>query len=61
MRAGLSRAKMRAGSATRTSADVSGPARGVGGEIHYLIERPSYPAETRYYYADLDNLGSIQK
>jgi len=32
----------------------------VGGEIHYLIERPSFPPETRYYYADLDNLGSIQ-
>jgi hypothetical protein len=32
----------------------------VGGEIHYLIERPSYPAETRIYYADLDNLGAIQ-
>jgi PAS domain S-box-containing protein len=31
----------------------------VGGEIHYLIERPSYPEESRYYYADLDNLGSI--
>src|SRR3989440_1103211 len=31
----------------------------VGGEIHYLIERSSYPAETRYYYADLDNLGSV--
>jgi two-component system, NtrC family, sensor kinase len=31
----------------------------VGGEIHYLIERPSYPPETRYYYADLDNLGAI--
>ena len=31
----------------------------VGGEIHYLIERPSYPQESRYYYADLDNLGSI--
>ncbi len=31
----------------------------VGGEIHYLIERPSFPAETRFYYADLDNLGSI--
>ena len=26
----------------------------VGGQIHYLIERPSYPPETRYYYADLD-------
>ena len=32
----------------------------VGGEIHYFIERPSYPSETRNYYADLDNLGSIQ-
>lgn len=32
----------------------------VGGEIHYLIERPSFPAETRFYYADLDNLGSIK-
>src|SRR5205814_2011503 len=32
---------------------------GVGGEIHYLIERPSYPPETRYYYADLDNLGAF--
>ena len=31
----------------------------VGGEIHYLIERPSYPEETRNYYADLDNLGAI--
>jgi two-component system NtrC family sensor kinase len=32
----------------------------VGGEIHYLIERPSYPAEARTYYADLDNLSAIQ-
>jgi PAS domain S-box-containing protein len=32
----------------------------VGGEIHYLIERPSFPEETRYYYADLDTLGSIK-
>src|SRR5690242_7995241 len=31
----------------------------VGGEIHYLIERPSFPAETRYYYADLDHLGAV--
>src|SRR6266436_6478865 len=31
----------------------------VGGEIHYLIERPSYPIETRIYYADLDHLGTI--
>jgi two-component system, NtrC family, sensor kinase len=32
-----------------------------GGNIHYLIERPSYPPESRYYYADLDNLDSIHK
>ncbi|MGZ8845299.1 MAG: PAS domain S-box protein, partial [Pyrinomonadaceae bacterium] len=32
---------------------------GVGREIHYLIERPSYPPETRYYYADLDRLGTV--
>jgi two-component system NtrC family sensor kinase len=31
----------------------------VGGEIHYLIERPSYPVETRTYYADIDHLGTI--
>jgi len=29
-------------------------------ENHYFIERPSYPPETRNYYADLDKLGSIQ-
>src|SRR5438477_3257674 len=29
---------------------------GVGGQIHYLIERPSYPPNARYYYADLDHL-----
>ncbi len=29
--------------------------------IHYLIERPSYPIENRYYYADLDNLNTIHK
>jgi len=33
----------------------------VGGEIHYFIERPSYPKESRLYYADLDHLGAIQK
>ena len=33
----------------------------VGGEIHYLIERPSFPEESRYYFADLDNLGAIHK
>src|SRR6266550_7139555 len=32
----------------------------VGGEIHYLIERPSYPPESRVYWADLDNLAPIQ-
>lgn len=32
-----------------------------GGNIHYLIERPSYPEESRYYYADLDSLDSIHK
>ena len=32
----------------------------VGGEIHYLLERPSYPVESRHYWADLDNLGAIQ-
>src|SRR5262249_55445172 len=31
----------------------------LGGEIHYLIERPSYAEETRFYYADLDDLGGI--
>lgn len=32
----------------------------VGGEIHYLVERPSYPVESRYYWADLDHLDAIQ-
>src|SRR3954471_18872103 len=32
----------------------------VGGQIHYLIERPSFPPETRYYYADLDNLPAFK-
>jgi len=32
-----------------------------GGEIHYLIERPSYPEDSRLYYADLDNLDAIHK
>jgi hypothetical protein len=31
----------------------------VGGQIHYLIERPSYPPESRFYYADLDNLAAV--
>jgi two-component system NtrC family sensor kinase len=33
----------------------------VGGDIHYLIERPSYPEDSRLYYADLDNLDPIHK
>ena len=33
----------------------------VGGQIHYFMERPSYPEETRFYYADLDRLDSIHK
>jgi len=33
----------------------------VGGQLHYLMERPSYPKETRDYWADLDNLGAIHK
>jgi len=33
----------------------------VGGNLHYLIERPSYPPESRYYYADLYGLGAIHK
>jgi two-component system, NtrC family, sensor kinase len=32
----------------------------VGGQLHYLIEHPSWPQETRFYYADLDNLQPIQ-
>lgn len=34
---------------------------GVGGQVHYLMERPSYPVETRFYYADLDNLNAIHR
>src|SRR6185503_14231056 len=33
----------------------------VGGQIHYLIERPSYPEESRLYYADIDNLAATNK
>ena len=33
----------------------------VGGQVHYLMQRPSYPEETRDYWADLDNLGAIHK
>lgn len=33
----------------------------VGGQLHYLMERPSYPESTRYYFADLDNLGAVHR
>ena len=33
----------------------------VGGQLHYRMQRPSYPPETQNYWADLDNLGSIHK
>ena len=33
----------------------------LGGQVHYLMERPSYPEDTRYYYADLDNLGAVHR
>lgn len=33
----------------------------VGGQLHYLMERPSYPEETRFYFADLDNLGAVHR
>ncbi|HEY0005599.1 MAG TPA: ATP-binding protein [Pyrinomonadaceae bacterium] len=32
----------------------------VGGQLHYLIERPSYPVETRFYYADLYGLDPVE-
>ena len=33
----------------------------VGGQIHYLMKRPSYPTEVAAYWADLDKLGAIHK
>ena len=33
----------------------------VNGDIHYLIERPSYPEDSRLYYADLDQLDATHK
>ena len=33
----------------------------VGGQLHYLMERPSYPEDTRFYWADLDNLGAVHR
>ncbi len=32
---------------------------GVGGHVRYLIDRPSYPAETRFYQTSIDNLQAI--
>jgi hypothetical protein len=34
---------------------------GIHGQLHYLMERPSYPENTRFYYADLDNLGAVHR
>ncbi len=34
---------------------------GVEGRLHYLIERPSYPEESRFYIADLDNLDTTHR
>ena len=33
----------------------------VGGQMHYLMKRPSYPGRSGAYWADLDNLGAIHK
>jgi PAS domain S-box-containing protein len=33
----------------------------VGGQLHYRMQRPSYPVETRDYWADLDSLGAIHR
>jgi two-component system, NtrC family, sensor kinase len=33
----------------------------VGGQIHYLMKRPSYPTDVAAYWADLDKLGAIHK
>src|SRR2546423_3323415 len=32
----------------------------VGESVNCLMDRPYFPAETRFYYADLDNLGAVQ-
>ncbi len=34
---------------------------GVNGQLHYLIQRPSYLPETQEYWADLDSLGRVHK
>ena len=33
----------------------------VGGQLHYLMKRPSYSPEVEAYWADLDHLGAIHK
>jgi len=33
----------------------------VGGQLHYLMKRPSYSSEVGAYWADLDHLGAIHK
>ncbi len=33
----------------------------VGGQLHYLMKRPSYSPEVGAYWADLDHLGAIHK
>ena len=33
----------------------------VGGNLHYLMRRPSYSPEVGAYWADLDNMGAIHK
>jgi hypothetical protein len=33
----------------------------VGGNLHYLMKRPSYSPEVGAYWADLDNLGAFHK
>ena len=33
---------------------------GVGGHVRYLIDRPSYPEETRFYQTSIDNLQAIE-
>ena len=32
-----------------------------GGQLHYRMQRPSFPVETQDYWADLDSLGSVHK
>ncbi len=34
---------------------------GVNGQLHYVMQRPSYPPEIREYWADLDRIGRIDR